>query len=73
MRSRASSKKSRREEERGEKRMSKPLAVVLADYDYEDLELHYPRLRLIEEGFDVKIVGSEKKAYVCTLQEMMER
>eukprot|EP00026_Physarum_polycephalum_P017632 Phypoly_transcript_18923.p1 GENE.Phypoly_transcript_18923~~Phypoly_transcript_18923.p1 ORF type:complete len:172 (+),score=29.72 Phypoly_transcript_18923:214-729(+) len=43
--------------------MSKPLAIVLADYDYEDLELHYPRLRLIEDGFEVKIVGKEKKAY----------
>lgn len=37
----------------------KPLAVVLAEDIYEDLELHYPRLRLIEAGFDVCVVGPE--------------
>lgn len=40
----------------------KKLAVVLADDLYEDLELHYPRLRLIEAGFQVLIVGPTKGA-----------
>lgn len=43
--------------------MSK-LAVILVDDIYEDLELHYPRLRLIEEGFQVQLVGNEKKVFV---------
>lgn len=41
---------------------SKGLAVVLAENVYENLELHYPRLRLEEAGFDVKVVGPEKGA-----------
>ena len=41
---------------------AKALAVVLAENIYENLELHYPRLRLIEAGFDVKVVGPEKGA-----------
>lgn len=36
---------------------SKPLAVVLAENIYENLELHYPRLRLLEAGFEVKIAA----------------
>eukprot|EP00755_Sulcionema_specki_P020606 Sspe_Gene.12649::Locus_4316_Transcript_1_1_Confidence_1.000_Length_633::g.12649::m.12649/K05520/pfpI; protease I len=36
------------------------LAVVLAEDNYEDLELHYPRLRLIEAGFTVKVAGPKK-------------
>jgi protease I len=39
---------------------SKALAVVLAEDIYEDLELQYPRLRLIEAGFDVRVVGPKK-------------
>jgi protease I len=39
-----------------------PLAVVLAENLYENLELHYPRLRLLEEGFDVRVVGPEAGA-----------
>lgn len=46
--------------------MSK-LAVILVDDIYEDLELHYPRLRLKEEGFEVQLVGKEKKVYVCII------
>ncbi|KNC48920.1 PfpI family Intracellular protease [Thecamonas trahens ATCC 50062] len=34
-------------------------AVVLADDGYEDLELHYPRLRLEEAGFDVVVAARE--------------
>ena len=41
---------------------SKGLAVVLAENVYECLELQYPRLRLIEAGFDVKIIAPEKHA-----------
>jgi protease I len=36
------------------------LAVVLADDTYEDLELHYPRLRLKEAGYDVQVVAQKK-------------
>ncbi|HYF50099.1 MAG TPA: type 1 glutamine amidotransferase domain-containing protein [Planctomycetota bacterium] len=36
------------------------LAIVLAENIYENLELHYPRLRLIEAGFDVKVAGPKK-------------
>lgn len=35
------------------------VAVVLAEEWYECLELHYPRLRLIEEGFVVHVVGPQ--------------
>jgi protease I len=38
-------------------RLSGKKIVVLAGPAYEDLELHYPRLRLIEEGAEVKVVG----------------
>ncbi|MCZ7645856.1 MAG: type 1 glutamine amidotransferase [Planctomycetota bacterium] len=38
------------------------LAVVLAENIYEDLELHYPRLRLIEAGWEVLVAGPEKGA-----------
>lgn len=40
------------------KKQSKVL-ILVAD-NYEDLELHYPRLRLIEDGFDVTIAGEKK-------------
>jgi len=39
---------------------TKGLAIVLAEDTYEDLELHYPRLRLKEAGFDVQVVGPKK-------------
>ena len=39
------------------------LAVVLAEDNYEDLELHYPRLRLMEAGFRVLVVAPEAKVY----------
>lgn len=41
---------------------TKGLAVVLAENIYENLELHYPRLRLIEAGYDVKVAAPEKGA-----------
>lgn len=37
----------------------KPLAVVLVDEAYEDLEVHYPRLRLEEAGFQVEVAGDK--------------
>jgi putative intracellular protease/amidase len=30
---------------------------------FQDLELHYPRLRLIEAGFKVQVVGPKKGTY----------
>lgn len=41
---------------------SKGLAVVLAENMYENLELHYPKLRLEEAGYEVKVVGPLKDA-----------
>ncbi len=40
--------------------MSKGLAVILAENTYENLELHYPRLRLEEAGYEVKVVAPKK-------------
>ncbi|MEM0054052.1 MAG: type 1 glutamine amidotransferase domain-containing protein [Nitrososphaeria archaeon] len=38
--------------------------AILAGPDYEDLELHYPHLRLIEEGAEVKVIAMEKQTVV---------
>ncbi len=40
-------------------RTSNGLAVILAENQYENLELHYPRLRLMEAGYEVMVVGPE--------------
>jgi protease I len=40
--------------------MTKKIAI-LAEDDYEDLELWYPYYRLIEAGHEVKVVGSGRK------------
>lgn len=37
-----------------------PLAVILVEDYYECLEVHYPRLRLKEAGYEVMIVGPQK-------------
>jgi protease I len=37
----------------------KGLAIVLAEDLYEDLELQYPRLRLIEAGYKVQVAGAD--------------
>lgn len=42
-----------------EVKMSQKVAVVFAEDMYECLELHYPRLRLIEAGFKVHVVAPE--------------
>jgi protease I len=34
--------------------------AILAGPDYEDLELHYPYIRLIEAGAEVKILAATK-------------
>lgn len=36
-----------------------PLAVVLVDEQYEDLEVHYPLLRLREAGYHVEVAGDK--------------
>jgi protease I len=41
---------------------TKGLAIVLAENIYENLELHYPRLRLEEAGYEVKVAGPTKGA-----------
>jgi len=52
---------------------SAPRALIIADDDYEDLELWYPRLRLEEAGCRVVVAGRErgcvmtgKHGYPCT-------
>lgn len=32
--------------------------AILAEDDYQELELHYPRLRLIEAGYEVRVLGA---------------
>lgn len=39
-------------------RLSGKRVAVLVEADYQDLEVHYPRLRLLEEGAEVWIVGT---------------
>jgi hypothetical protein len=36
---------------------TKGIAVVLTELNYECLEVHYPRLRLIEAGYTVYVAG----------------
>lgn len=40
----------------------KRIAILVGD-EYEDLELHYPRLRLSEAGAEVEILGDGKEVY----------
>jgi protease I len=44
-------------------RLSGKKVVILAGPGYEDLELHYPRLRLLEEGAQVLIAGIGEAEY----------
>ncbi|MCS7143074.1 MAG: type 1 glutamine amidotransferase [Aigarchaeota archaeon] len=37
--------------------------AIVAGPEYEDLELHYPLLRLIEEGAEVKVIAPERTEY----------
>ncbi|TMQ68581.1 MAG: type 1 glutamine amidotransferase [Candidatus Eisenbacteria bacterium] len=37
--------------------------LVLVEHHYEDLELWYPKLRLMEEGMEVVVAGPEKIVY----------
>lgn len=37
--------------------------AILAEDDYQELELHYPRLRLIEAGARVSVLGAGKDSY----------
>ncbi|MEM1964778.1 MAG: type 1 glutamine amidotransferase domain-containing protein [Candidatus Caldarchaeum sp.] len=38
-------------------------ACILAGPEFEDLELHYPLIRLKEEGYQVTVVGPERAIY----------
>ncbi len=40
--------------------MTKKIAILSTD-GYEDLELHYPRIRLIEEGYEVELISITKR------------
>jgi protease I len=54
-------------------RLSGKKIVILCGPDYEDMELHYPRYRLMEEGADVVVAGigptdyKGKKGYPITV------
>ena len=37
--------------------------AILATDGYEDLELHYPRIRLKEAGFETELISLEKREY----------
>lgn len=37
--------------------------ILLVEELFEDLEFHYPRIRLAEEGVQVTVAGHEKKVY----------
>src|SRR5437773_2751230 len=39
------------------RRLEGRTVAILVEQQYEDLELHYPRLRLTEEGAQVHLVG----------------
>ena len=43
--------------------MNDPKVALLAEQLYEDPELWYPYYRLQEAGYDVKVIGPEKKIY----------
>ena len=40
--------------------MGKPTFLILVANDYEDLEVWYPKLRLEEAGYEVKLAGDRK-------------
>src|SRR5688500_495771 len=40
-------------------KLDPPRVAILVEKMYEDLELHYPRLRLLETGAHVHLVGPE--------------
>ncbi len=42
--------------------MAQQIAIFVGD-DYEDLELWYPKLRLLEAGFEVRCAGLEKRVF----------
>ncbi len=43
--------------------MSKTRALILVENNYEDLEVWYPKLRLIEAGYEVKVAGTGEQNY----------
>lgn len=43
--------------------LSKKHVAILAEDDYQELELHYPRLRLIEAGARVSVLGAGSSTY----------
>lgn len=43
-----------------------PVAILIED-EFQELELHYPRLRLIEAGYEVTVVGADKTDYKSAL------
>ena len=43
--------------------MDKTRAIILVENNYEDLEVWYPKLRLIEAGYDIRVAGTGEKTY----------
>jgi protease I len=44
-------------------RLAGKRVVILCGPDYEDMELHYPRYRLMEEGAEVVVAGLGERTY----------
>src|SRR3989442_15787060 len=51
---------------RGGTIMERTRAIILVENNYEDLEVWYPKLRMIEAGYDVKEAGTGDKAYASS-------
>lgn len=45
------------------KRLQDVKIAILAENDFEDIELFYPKIRLAEEGAEIVIVGTGDKSY----------
>lgn len=54
-------------------RLSNKKICIFADFSYEDLEIHYPMIRLQEEGATITIVGTHPagtKYMVCVFSKI---
>ena len=47
-----------------EQPLSGQRVLIIAGHVYEDLELHYPRLRMIEAGAEVDLVVCDKRVHI---------
>jgi len=52
--------------------MSNKKIAILAEDNYQELELHYPRLRFIEAGASVSVLGTGKNEYASEKGYMVD-